>query len=79
MIKGTTPIFNDIDIALADKWWMCGLEYGLLATLPEKWSESCTRIMRTHKISHISLEEEGTNVENPDLKELIKNTLQFYI
>ncbi len=31
-----------------------------------------------HKMSHISLEEEGTNVENPDLKELIK-TLQFYI
>ncbi len=39
VVKGTTPIFNNIDIALVDKWWMCGLEYGLLATLSEKWSE----------------------------------------
>ncbi len=61
--KGPPPIFDDIDIALADIWWMCGLEYGLLTTLPEKLSELCTRVMLTHKMSHISLEEEATNVK----------------
>ncbi len=65
MIKeGPPPIFDEIDIALADKWWICGLQYGLLTTLPEKWSGFCTRVMLTHKMSHISLEKETTNEEN---------------
>ncbi len=34
VIKGPPPIFDNINIAFADKWWMCGLEYGLLTTLP---------------------------------------------
>lgn len=32
-----------------------------LPLLPETWSELCTRVMLTHKISQISLEEEATN------------------
>ncbi len=61
-------MFDDIDIALADMWWTCGLEYGLLTTLSEKWSGLCTRVMLTHEMSHIPLKEKGTNVENPRSK-----------
>ncbi len=80
MIKeGRPPIFDDIDIALADMWWMCGLEYGLLTTLSEKWSGLCTRVMLTHKMSHISLEEKGTNEEKHRSKRAYEKDPGVYI
>ncbi len=67
-----------LDIALADIW-MCGLEYGLLTTLPEKWSGLCTRVMLTHKMSHISLEEEATNEEKSRSKRAYEKDPAVYI
>ncbi len=64
---------------MADIWWMCGLEYGLLTTLPEKLSELCTRVMLTHKMSHISLEEEATNVKKNRYKIAYEKDPSVYI
>ncbi len=58
---------------------MCGLEYGLLTTLPEKWSGLSTRVMLTYTMSHISLKEKATVEEKSRLRRAYEKDPAVYI